>query len=150
MASPGKIPTFAWNGLDTISPRLEGSRPPQALRICTGLGKPFPPSCTLFLSAAGLGALLPRTVRQRYGTNGKTPNGFGGLDPWRWAILETVRLNRREKIYPFQDHASPPKTSGVCVHPVYRFSNGCHTVSKYDSAGKFCQVSTPTPKKPKT
>ena len=79
MASPGKIPTFAWNGLDTISPRLEGSRPPQALRICTGLGKPFPPSCTLFLSAAGVGALLPRTVRQRYGTKEKPPMALVGL-----------------------------------------------------------------------
>lgn len=112
MASPGKIPTFAWNGLDTISPRLEGSRPPQALRICTGLGKPFPPSCTLFLSAAGVGALLPRTVRLRRGTKEKPPMALVGLTLGVGQSWNQYALHNG-KIYPFQDHTSPPKTSGV-------------------------------------
>ena len=77
---PNKSSIHAWNGLDAVTPRLVDSRPPQALRICTGLGKPFPPSCTLFLSAAGLGALLPRTVRLRVRhTKEKPPMALVGL-----------------------------------------------------------------------
>jgi len=113
MASPGKIPTFAWNGLDTISPRLEGSRPPQALRICTGLGKPFPPSCTLFLSAAGLGALLPRTVRHRVRhTKEKPPMALVGLtlgvgQSWN------QYANQRENL-PIPKPHKPTKNIGGC------------------------------------
>lgn len=113
MASPEQCSTFAWNGLDTISPRLEGSRPPQALRICTGLGKPFPPSCTLFLSAAGLGALLPRTVRLRMRhTKEKPPMALVGLTLGVGQFWNQY-AHRMGSIYPFQNHTSPPKTSGV-------------------------------------
>ena len=74
--------------------------------------------------------------REQYGIGcgikRKTPNGFGGLDPWRWAILETVRLNRKGKNLPFPRSRKPTKNiGGLCPYD-FRCSNGCHTVSKSD------------------
>lgn len=113
MASPVLNTIHAWNGLVTVSPRLVDSCPPNALRICTGLGKPFPPSFTLFLSAAGVGALLPRTVRHRMRQpKEKPPMALVGLTLGVGQFWNQY-AHRMGSIYPFQNHTSPPKTSGV-------------------------------------
>jgi hypothetical protein len=69
----------------------------------------------------------------------KTPNGFGGLDPWRWAILESVRAPHGKHL-PIPKPHKPTKNIGGMIHAL-RFSNSCHTVSKIDSAamGFACQ-----------
>jgi hypothetical protein len=84
------------------------------------IGYRFPPACG-FTPAAGFTdlhrvgkaiptILYPFLVSRRVGRiatanstasgaahKRKTPNGFGGLDPWRWAILESVRFTQWEK-----------------------------------------------------
>jgi hypothetical protein len=72
---------------------------------------PYAHTCTLFFRATGFGACY----RAKYGNEcgnpkRKTPNGFGGLDPWRWAILESVR-NRKGKI-PIPRPHKPTKNIG--------------------------------------
>jgi hypothetical protein len=41
----------------------------------------------------------------------KTPNGFGGLDPWRWAILESVRAPHGKHL-PIPKPHKPTKNIG--------------------------------------
>jgi hypothetical protein len=43
----------------------------------------------------------------------KTPNGFGGLDPWRWAILESVCLTHGKNL-PIPKPRKPTKNIGGC------------------------------------
>jgi len=83
---------------------------------------PYAHTCTLFFRATGFGACY----RAKYGNEcgnpkRKTPNGFGGLDPWRWAILETVRLNRKGKNLPFPKPHKPTKNIGGCDLTIYAF-----------------------------
>lgn len=77
------------------------------------IGYLYPPACG-FMPAAGIYGFAPGALRHTpipvpfsFAPPGlvlaivrstvtvwhkrKTPNGFGGLDPWRWAILESVR-----------------------------------------------------------
>jgi hypothetical protein len=51
------------------------------------------------------------------------------------------------KIYPFQNHTSPPKTSGVAMY--ISISNDCHTVDNVNSARKTALVSIKMEKSPK-
>jgi hypothetical protein len=93
MASPEQCSIFAWNGLDTITPRLEDSRPPQEFTDLHRVRYAMRPYLYPFLPRHRVRCLLSDGVRLRvWQTKRKTPNGFGGLDPWRWAILESVRL----------------------------------------------------------
>jgi hypothetical protein len=112
------------------------------------VGKAIPTILYPFLVSRRVGRIATaNSTASDAATKRKTPNGFGGLDPWRWAILESVRLTHGKNL-PIPKPRKPTKNIGGCH--VLSISNDCHTVSRYDSAGKFCQVSTPTPKKPKT
>ena len=94
-------------------PPASGFMPAAGISDLHRVGKTIPTILYPFLVSRRVGRIVIANSTATVWHKRKTPNGFGGLDPWRWAILETVRLNQKGKIYPFQDHTSPPKTSGV-------------------------------------
>jgi hypothetical protein len=148
MASPEQCSIFAWNGLDTITPRLEDSRPPQEFTDLHRVRYAMRPYLYPFLPRHRVRCLLSDGVRLRvWQPKRKTPNGFGGLDPWRWAILESVRLTRWENL-PIPRPHKPTKNIGGVVHRICG-SNGCHTVSTCNSARNLPPVSIKTQKSPK-
>jgi hypothetical protein len=133
------------------------------------IGYLFPPACG-FMPAAGIYGFAPGALRHT-----PIPVPFSFAPPG--SVLAIVRstvtnvATQKEKppmalvgltlgvgqfwkqyatareIYPFQNHTSPPKTSGDVSFDC--ISNDCHTVDNSDSARKTAWVSTKMQKSPK-
>lgn len=147
MASPGITPTFAWNGLVTITPRLEGSRPPQDLRICTGCAMPCAHTCTLFYHATGFGSYYRMVSGFVYGNpKEKPPMALVGLTLGVGQSWNQYALHNGKNL-PIPRPHKPTKNIGGMQSIVYAVPTVATPL-----APSFCPIlvarSTP-PKKPK-
>jgi hypothetical protein len=91
------------------------------------VGKAIPTILYPFLVSRRVGRIATaNSTASDAATKRKTPNGFGGLDPWRWAILESVRAPHGKHL-PIPKPHKPTKNIGgwfmLCAFPTIATSS---------------------------
>lgn len=108
-------------------PPASGFMPAERFTDLHRVGKAIPTIVYPFLvSRRGGRIATANSTASDAATKRKTPNGFGGLDPWRWAILESVRAPHGKHL-PIPKPHKPTKNIGgwfmLCAFPTIATSS---------------------------